>query len=72
MECNERNTMSNLRIIELEQQLKRRDERLNEIEAKVTKLLRFGIGYIGDSRYAIEDTELGEYLSRDSVLECFK
>ena len=72
MECNERNTMSNLRIIELEQQLKRRDERLQVIEAKITKLLRFDIGYIGDSRYAIEYTEFGEYLSRDSVLEAFK
>jgi hypothetical protein len=61
-----------LRIKELEQQLKRRDERLAEIEAKIASLLRYDIGYIGDSKYDMEEDKYGFYLRLDDVLECFQ
>ena len=65
--------MSNLRIIELEQQLKRRDERLNEIEAKVKDLPQYSL-YIDDetSDAYMVNRFSGDYIDTDSVLECFK
>lgn len=70
MECNERNTMSNLRIIELEQQLKRRDARLAEIETKINNLTRFNPV---DARLVWMDVvENGTWLYLDDVLNCFK
>ena len=60
--------MSNLRIIELEQQLKRRDERLQEIETKVINCTRYSTGYDdGMFRYTY-----GDYLQVEDVLKCFK
>lgn len=62
--------MSNLRIIELEQQLKRRDERLQAIETKVKGLTRFNPV---DTRLVWMDVvEDGVWLYLDDVLECFK
>ena len=60
--------MSKLRIIELEQQLKRRDERLNEIETKVKQLTRYSTGY-GDGMFP---TDYGSYVKISLVLGCFK
>lgn len=68
MECNERNKMSLLRIIELEQQLKRRDERLAEIEAKIYTLKT----YSPDSTYEMEEDACGNYFKFNDVLECLK
>jgi len=64
--------MSNLRIIELEQQLKRRDERLAEIETKVSYLLRYDLGYFGNEHYQIEHDVCGDYFKIKDVLNCFK
>jgi len=61
--------MSILRIKELEQQLKRRDERLAYIEAKIKALERFEPEqYLGGMT---SDTD-GQWLYLDDVLECFK
>ena len=68
MECNERNTMSKLRIIELEQQLKRRDERLSEIEAKVNALQKYDVSYEGGMGLG----GLDGYYSIEDVIEAFK
>ena len=59
--------MSNLRIIELEQQLKRRDDRMADIEEKIKQLYRYEPDYLG-----VTAEKNGWLLYRDSVLECFK
>lgn len=68
--------MSNLRIIELEQQLKRRDERLAEIEARVNALDTYiehysGIINLKYTKYPDNRLCNEQYVSWTELLECF-
>jgi CII-binding regulator of phage lambda lysogenization HflD len=61
--------MSILRIKELEQQLKRRDDRLADIEDKIKALERFEESLEFDAMHL---TPQGCWFYVDDVLECFR
>ena len=82
MECNERNTMSKLRIIELEQQLKRRDEYILKLESvrikfdnhksDVLQKLKSLVPYAPTGYADMTERSTGEFFLIQDVIEAFK